>query len=188
MFSRCFLILVVLVVNLDISAMIPSELYDGLHGGFETEMPTSLVSCSNYAAEGELDKAATELFNFKQKFNGFFFSDFVNESHSAQDVKSRLEAHCSAVVSRYAQDGYYDTTYSVNDFIWYSLCGALYYAYEGMLSQIMHTYDDLSTTCSEDEVKKRIRPVVQDIYQYLNHNRFNTFSDFCKDMLGSMKL
>jgi hypothetical protein len=161
----------------------PFDLCDGLYQGFERNMPTPMVLCSDYTATGKLREAADILFSFKQEFDEVFFSDFVSKCRSADAVKENLAARCSAIRLQYSECEHYDNSYSVEDFIRYSMRGALYYAYEGMLSQIFYMYEDLALKKSKQVALETMHPVVQRVYSYLAHPK-SDLSAFYKNTFG----
>lgn len=160
----------------------PNELYDNLYEGFEKSIPISLVACSDYASSGDFVNAANELYNFNKAFRDFFSSDFT-KSDSKKSIEESLRTYCKSIVDDYKRGKQYNLTYPVRDFVWYSLCGRLYFAYEGMISQIVYSYELISKKSDTVAAKKHILPTIQLLYKQVDHSVYQTFSDFCTQML-----
>lgn len=159
----------------------PNELYDNLYDDFEKDMPIPLVACSTYASNGDFINAAAELYDFNKYFKEFFSSDFT-KINSKESIEESLRTYCESVVDNYKR-GEYSRGYPVKDFIWYSICGRLYFAYEGMISQMACNYESISKKNATVAAKEYILPTMQLLYKQIDHNVYQTFFDFCTQML-----
>ncbi len=160
----------------------PNELYDNLYEGFEKSMPIPLVVCSDYASSGDFVNAANELYNFNKAFRDFFSSDFT-KNDSKESIAKSLKVYCESIRNDYKVGKQYNPTYPAKDFVWYSLCGRLYFAYEGMISQIVYSCESISKINTTIAAKKYILPIVKLLYEKVDHGVYQTFSDFCSQML-----
>lgn len=160
----------------------PNELYDNLYEGFEKSMPIPLVACSDYASSGDFVSAANELYNFNKTFRDFFSSDFT-ANDSKESIEKSLKVYCESIVDDYKYGKQYNLTYPARDFVWYSLCGRLYFSYEGMISQMKYNYELISKKNDTVAAKKHILPIIQLLYKQVDRNVYQTFSDFCTQML-----
>jgi len=118
----------------------PNEIYDNLYDGFEKNRPIPLLKCSNYSCLNDFASVTIELLNFKKDFKDVFFSDFTKVD-SKKTIKKSLKSYCESVKDEYMHNRKYNQTYSVKDYIWYSLCVKLYFAYKGMISQTIYNYE-----------------------------------------------